>query len=231
MTIEKHNGVHVLRDDLLPGGTKSTFLPYLMDMTKEYFVYASPVYGGMQIALAHCCKAIGKQAVIFCAKRKKPHANSLLAKDAGALVYQIPYGYLTHCQQKAREFTAKHSAQLIEFGADYPQAVDAIAARMRLVSSQLGREPDEIFCAVGSGTLLKGIIKGTDTAKITGVQVGAAVDNPKPDRVTILKHHQPFEKIARIEAPFPSCGNYDRKAWEYCLKHKKKESVLFWNVL
>jgi hypothetical protein len=231
MVIETYNGVSVLRDDLLPGGTKSVILPHILDKDKRCYVYASPVYGGMQIALAAYCRSIGKQAVIFCAKRKTPHANSLRVKAEGGVVYQVPYGYLSHTQKKAREYARDNNAQLIEFGGNYPIAIKAISERMRQVSDRLGREPDIIYCTAGSGTLLRGIIAGTNAARIVAVQVGAEVGNPLPDRVTIKKYHKPFEKESTIKAPFPSCANYDLKGWEYCVRDKPEGLVLFWNVL
>ncbi|MEJ7610656.1 MAG: pyridoxal-phosphate dependent enzyme [Ferruginibacter sp.] len=231
MKIEIHNDVYVLRDDLLPGGTKSIFLPSVLDNAKDCFVYASPVYGGMQIALALYATSIGKKAVIFSAKRNKPHANSLKVKEASGLVYQVPVGYLTVCQARAREYAEKNNGQLISFGANYPAAIDAIAARMKQVTSSLGFEPDEIFCAAGSGTLLAGIVQGTATAKVKAVQVGAELPVQSNERVSILPYHKPFEYESRTVAPFPSCANYDLKAWEYCLKYKTGQKVLFWNVL
>lgn len=232
MVIEQYNGVHVLRDDLLPGGTKSTFLHLLIDQSKKYIVYASPVYGGMQIALAHYCSSVGKQAVIFCAKRKEPHANTLQAKAAGAMIIQVPHGYLSNVQSKAKEFVKNNGGQLLPFGANTPEAVEAIGFRMRQVSAEMGSEPDEIFCAIGSGTLLQGILQGTETAKVFGVQVGAELSIKANNRLTILHYHKPFEYVSRFYAPFPSCANYDLKAWEYCLKYKAENAkTLFWNVL
>ena len=52
----------MLRDDLLLGGTKSRFIEKLLNKEKDGYVYASPVYGGFQIALAGVCKKINKQA-------------------------------------------------------------------------------------------------------------------------------------------------------------------------
>lgn len=52
ITIEQHNGVSVLRDDLLPGGTKACFIGELLAPSFACHVYASPVYGAFQIALA-----------------------------------------------------------------------------------------------------------------------------------------------------------------------------------
>ena len=54
ITIEPHFGIKVLRDDLLPGGTKSILMTSIIGEAEEY-VYGSPVYGGFQIALAEYC--------------------------------------------------------------------------------------------------------------------------------------------------------------------------------
>ena len=53
--IREHDGVLVVRDDLIAGGTKSRFiLPYFARLNsmgpplKDEIVYASPAYGGAQ---------------------------------------------------------------------------------------------------------------------------------------------------------------------------------------
>lgn len=232
MTIEQHKGVHVLRDDLLPGGTKSIFLPKILDPVNYYYVYASPVYGGMQIALAKYAGSVNRQAVIFCAKRTFPHPNTIKCIEGGAMVMQVKGGYLSTCQRKAADFVSMNAnSQLVRFGADYPEAIDAIAERMRQVSVSIGQEPDHIYCAVGSGTLLRGIIKGTTAARITGVLVGKELTIQQNDRVSIVHYPKPFEKEANFTAPFPSCPNYDLKAWEVCMGDRKEGMTLFWNVL
>ena len=45
ITIEKHNNVYVLRDDLLPGGSKSILMNHILDPNYDEYIYASPVYG------------------------------------------------------------------------------------------------------------------------------------------------------------------------------------------
>jgi len=230
INIEEHFGIKILRDDKLIGGTKSRFLTKLLDSSKEGYVYASPVYGGFQIALTDICKKINKKAVIFCAKRKEPHINSLKVKQLGGRVLQIPYGYLSNIQSKAKKFANDHNYQLLEFGAKNPTAINEIAKTTKNIINILGKEPQEIWCAVGSGTLVEGILKGSVNAKILGVQIGKEYNNKHP-RLTILKYHKPFEKISNFKAPFQSCQNYDLKALEYCIKFKKSKEVLFWNVL
>jgi hypothetical protein len=74
VTIE-HDGVLVVRDDLLPGGTKARFLGTLFEGVGKV-VYASPAEDG--------APQLGKQATIFVARRASPHARTMEAAQIGA---------------------------------------------------------------------------------------------------------------------------------------------------
>lgn len=54
--LEQHEGITVLRDDKIEGGTKARFLATLLDPTKQGHVYATPAPGGFQVALAATAK-------------------------------------------------------------------------------------------------------------------------------------------------------------------------------
>ena len=107
-----------------------------------------------------------------------------------------------------------------------------IADRMKKVIEVLGKEPDEIWCAVGSGTLLEGILLGTKNAEINGVIVGKEYKNNHPRVLRLIKYPKSFDKESKFKAPFPSMENYDLKAFEYCYKYSSLvKDTLFWNVL
>lgn len=230
LQIEQHKGIHVLRDDLLPGGTKSILLPDMVNDNHDEYVYASPVYGGFQIALSLYCRSVGKQATIFCAKRKEMHENTKACFMAGARIIEVPYGYLSVIEKRARDYCEQTGAKKLTFGAYSLDNITKIALRMRQITKALGKEPKEVWCAVGSGTLMQGILAGTDTAIVNGVQVGATfqIDHP---RARIKAYHRPFAEPSRHIPEFKSMKNYDLKAWEYCLKYNQGEDVFFWNVL
>lgn len=229
VTLEKHNGITVLRDDLLTGGTKSILMPSIIGDSEEY-VYASPVYGGFQIALAAYCQKVGKKSTIFCAKRKNQHENTLQCIGYGAKIVEIPYGYLSVVEKRARDYCEETGAEKLVFGGSSMENKILIGDRMREIISELGREPKEIWCAVGSGTLVDSILMATSTAKVFGVEVGVEYKETHP-RLTIMKYDKPFDKPSKHKAPFPSVPNYDLKAFEYCEKYKESDDVLFWNVL
>jgi cysteine synthase len=110
--IKEHDGILVVRDDYIPGGTKRRFSDQLIKGYREV-VYTSPVYGGAQIALAHAGKEVGVKVTIFCAKRKTPHARTLEAKRAGATIIQVPYGYLSNVISKAKAYCSDTGAHLL----------------------------------------------------------------------------------------------------------------------
>lgn len=227
MIVEKHDEIYVLRDDLVAGGTKTIYLDYLFELYDEV-VYASPAYGGAQLALAYCARKHNKQATIFVAKRKKPHARTLEAKKVGARVFQVPNGYLSHVQYRAKQYCNDTGAHLMKFGGYSETAINKIAEYASNVENKYGSF-DEIWCASGSGTLINGLQQGFSNAAFNVVQVGAELKNVT--NANIYKYHKPFEQECKTKPPFPSCQNYDSKAWEYCKKYSKGEKILFWNVM
>jgi threonine dehydratase len=229
IVLEKHFGINVLRDDLLIGGTKSILMPSIIGDDLE-FVYASPVYGGFQIALSAYCQRINKKATIFCAKRKVMHPNTLKCIEYGAKIVEVPYGYLSLVEKNARDYCLLTGAKKLTFGVNTIQNKIIIANRMKEVIKQLGKEPEEIWCAIGSGTLIDSILLATKKAKIFGVQVGAEYTK-KHERLIILKYPKSFDKVSNFVAGFSSMPNYDLKAFELCVKNKQSKDVFFWNVL
>lgn len=223
--VKDHEDIAVVRDDLFPGGTKARFLPVLFESADEV-VYASPAEGGAQTALAHTAAAMGKRATIFVAKRARPHPRALEAKRVGAKVMQVSPGYLTVVQARAREYCNRTGAMLAPFGVNLPAAIDRIAEAALMT----GIEPDEVWCASGSGVLARGLAKAWPSARRHVVQVGRELSI---DEVAGAKIHEaglPFSKALKQRPPFPSCPHYDAKAWQICKARHGAGLILFWNV-
>lgn len=219
--IEEHGGVLVVRDDLIPGGTKQRVLPQFMRGGEE-FVYASPAYGYAQVALAHSAAQLRVRATVFVAKRKQPHARTLEAKRAGAKIMQVPHGYLSHVQSKAKAYCAATGAVLMPFGLDFPAFIEALAE----VARAMPVDPTEVWTVAGSGTLTRALQAAWPQARFNAVQVGKA---PKVGRARLYKAPEAFEDDARAPPPFRSCSNYDAKAWRF-IKANASPGALFWNV-
>lgn len=223
--VQTHAGIRVVRDDLFPGGTKARFIGQVFADCFEA-VYASPPEGGAQTALAHVARALGKRATIFVASRAKPHARTLEAARLGAKVVPVSPGYLTVVQSRARDYCRDTGAALIPFGAEIPGGIEAIAAAARLT----GVEPDEVWCAAGSGVLARGLALAWPNARRHVVQIGRELSPKDVAGAKIHVHPRKFGERAMIAAPFPADPHYDAKAWEFCVAKRGSGNVLFWNV-
>lgn len=234
--VEIHDGISVVRDDLIPGGTKARYLAQLFDQHDEV-VYASPAYGGAQLALAYCARSAGKRAAIFTAKRKDPHPRTREARAAGARVFLVPNGYLSNVQAKAKRYAEDQGAFLVPFGGESPAALAAIAGGMAGVWEAHGPF-DQVWSAAGSGVLSRGLQQGVGMAggqaAFFAVKVGRELAQADVGAASIIRTGIHFEKESRATAGFPSCPNYDMKAWERCRTLSLASPgarILFWNVL
>jgi pyridoxal-phosphate dependent enzyme len=223
--VSEHQAVTVVRDDLYPGGTKARIFAPLFGRYAE-IVYASPAQGGAQTALAHAAAATGKRATVFVAKRDIPHPRAIEAKRMGATVLQVRPGYLTVVQARARAYCAATGAFLLPFGADIPEAPDIVAQAARA----LAIEPDEVWCAAGSGVLMRGLARAWPHAKRHAVQIGRTLSEREVAGATIHVYPRPYDYALHDAAPFPADPHYDAKAWQVCARLHGPGTVLFWNV-
>ena len=223
--MEMHRGVMVIRDDMFPGGTKARFIGKLFQGVSEA-VYATPPEGGAQTALALTAKNMGRKATLFVAERAKPHARTLEASRLGAKVIPVSPGYMTVVQSRAREYCRETGAFLIPFGVDFPEAIATIAEAARAT----GLDPDEVWCASGSGVLARGLAIAWPKARRHVVQVGRELSLRDVAGATIHVHPKKFGETASVKPPFPSDPHYDAKAWEMCMLKRGPGNVLFWNV-
>lgn len=224
LAVDEIEGIRVVRDDHVLGGTKRRALDRLVgQIDAEELVYATPAYGFAQIALAGACQAAGKRATIFVAARSERHPRTQTAADLGATIIEVPAGRLNVIQSRARKHCEATGAYLVPFGMDDEIFVDAIAS----VAAELpGPAPAEVWCVAGSGTLTRALQRAFPDAVHHAVQIGR-----KPDvgNARLWKAPEEFEDDATEPPPFPSCSNYDAKAWRF-IRENAAEGALFWNL-
>lgn len=226
IVLEEHAGITVVRDDLLPGGTKRRALGAILgggpSVVWEY-VYPSPVFGFAQVALAHAARDHGVRATIFCAARASRAPLTARAAGAGAAIHEVRPGYMSVVRARAREYCeARPGAMLLPFGLDDPRVIAALADVARAVPYQ----PREIWSVAGSGVLTRALQLAWPYARVYAVRIGA---QPNAGRAHVYTAPERYEEDAWEPPPFPSCGNYDAKAWQFIKRHARP-GALFWNV-
>jgi hypothetical protein len=128
----------------------------------------------------------------------------------------------------ARWFTQaqRKAARRPPLGADTPEAINAIAA----AACAIGIEPDEVWCAAGSGVLARGLAAARPNARRHAVQAGRTLPERDVAGATIHIYPAPFGREASSKPPFPADPQYEAKAWEVAKARKGPGRVVFWNV-
>jgi len=227
--IEEHEGIQVVRDDLLGGGSKIRFADYLVQSQPEIeeWVYgSSPATGYAQISLSYLCRKYGKKAVIFMAERAwdKLHDYQIEALKAGADMKWVPNGMLSVTEKRARDYVEQDPKvrRLLPIGFHH----DTVIASIVRVALSMDVRPNEVWTVGSSGTLTRGLQLAWPDADFHCVTVGHKGDY---GRAKTYRCEIPFNKPAKLIPPFPSAITYDAKAWEYIKQHASP-GALFWNV-
>ena len=229
--IEEHDGIRVVRDDLLVYGSKIRFLDHLVkNMSESEIVYgSSPRWGGAQLSLAKLCQTYNKKFVLFIAQSKELHSYTQHAKDLGADIRKVNPGYLKVTEARAREYVSENSndRHLIKIGGDHDEVFGSIIK----VASQIPA-PKRFFTVGSSGTLNRGLQLAWPNAEAHMISVGKGITPETLGRANLhispYKFQQQCKKKER--PPFPSSLEYDSKAWSF-VKEYGEDGDLFWNVL
>ena len=226
--VKEHGGFWVVRDDLLDGGTKRrAFTVYVKNKPDvEEFVYASPRQGYAQLSLAYACKDMGRKCTVTVPQGKRYWLTDA-AEELGCNIIEVPMGFLTNIQAKARYYCQDNNAHLIPFGGDHPIIVEA----MRQTALSLNLNPTEVWTVMSSGVLSRGLQGAWPDAKVYGVRIGHNTTPQEQGRAETYKSRYKFQQECKEDErpPFPSSLTYDSKAWSFMKEHANK-NALFWNV-
>ena len=226
--IKEHNGIKVVRDDSLEGGTKRrAFTIYVKSKQEaDEFVYASPRQGYAQLSLAYACKDLGKKCTVTVPKGERYWLTNK-AEELGCNIIEVPMGFLTNIQAKAKKYCLDNDAHLIPFGGDHPIIVRAMCE----VAKSLKINPKEVWTVMSSGVLSRGLQMAWPDAKIYGVQIGHNTTKQEMGRAECYRSKYKFQQECKKDElpPFPSSLTYDSKAWSFIQENATK-GALFWNV-
>lgn len=233
-TLEDGRIIHVVRDDLLGGGSKMRFADYLVkSLPQKEIVYGGcPATGYAQISLPNLTNACNKKTILFMAKRSMDNLTEYQKKGIalGADYRWVPDGMLTVTKCRARQYCEEdpENRALIPMGLDHPTVIDSI---VKVCKEGIEVKPTEIWSVGSSGTLTRGLQKAFPDLDVHVVQVGHKMKPEEYGRATLHTTDKKFTQGPKDEdePPFPSVSNYDAKGWKFVVKHAK-DGALFWNV-
>lgn len=237
--------VHVVRDDLLPGGTKQRAVTgYLRDAISEgvtSFVYASPPPGFAQVALAYVCGQMGVDCVLFCEQvGGRFHEYSLLARSHGATIH--PCSTLPVAEKEAGDYRdGTPNCRKLPLGFAEPGYLcylrTAVAREWANITHDLGRAPRRVWLPVGSatlGTVFSDVLPDDVELHCVDVRILDPRDTRLRDlaarpRVTMYRTGELFCEPCADQPPIPANVHYDAKLWAL-LRHHGTDGDLWWNV-
>lgn len=219
--------VRVVRDDLLPGGTKQRAAAALEKIPQEKIVYACTSVGFSQMALAVCCKLVGKQAVIV-----SDHTNCAIpirAKMYGASYVRAPGG-LQELQKVAADVAAESDSYVLPFDFDMEDFQAELAEKLAVAAHDCGIDGKTVWLAAGGTTLVSVLCKIFPQSRFNVVQIGKRIwpDQVDSSRVTIYVADEYFGHRAAAPPPYPSVATCDAKVWSHVEKHAADGDIV-WN--
>tara|TARA_R110000868_G_C10973188_1_gene771581 strand:+ start:103017 stop:104069 length:1053 start_codon:yes stop_codon:yes gene_type:complete len=239
--IIEHDGVLVVRDDMLPGnlGSKCRFAEALMQQTKEkYIVYAMVREGQALKVLASVAKKYNKIVIGVACLYKTIPTSHIEAMQHGAVMMYYQTGGMAGARKRCRAFIndqLQGQGVYIPAGVKHPFITAGFAKSVRRIYDQY--KPDIIFSVASTMTMNHGIqIGAPKECEVVAIQVAGNSSTKKwPGRAKCIIHDQPFSQPCPKEdlPPFNSIKSYDAKGWKYALEYKKANPdkiVMFWNV-
>jgi len=229
--MKKHDNINVIREDLiLKGGTKTRFGEfYFSTIKKDVVVYVAPRYGLAAVALLELCKLYNKEVIFFmpaCKEISDHQAYVINEKPKDVIFKRI--AAMPNLNKLAKEYAELNNYEFIPFGLNHPYV---IAGAVRVCEELLKNynEPDELWTAVSTGVLTRGLQIGFENTDMRGVAVARNMKAGELGRTKIISEPIGFHSKEKMLPPFDTVENYDAKVWKYIPKDTNK-NIWFWNV-
>ncbi len=213
--IDEIDGIFILRDDIIEGGTKRRALDILLkSFAADSISYAGTVMGRGALALAHACADNGKTAHIhICTDDAHPMIEKL--RITGAQVHLHPPMPVAALHEHAKA----QGGITFPPGFDMPEFEDALTAAVLPLDLSA---TSEIWTASVTGTLTRALKRAFPHKAFKTVSV---VKSGAGDFIAPEKYHQP----AKHPPPYPACPYTDSKVWQFARESAAPRSLI-WNT-
>lgn len=224
--VKIHDGIRVVRDDLV-AGTKTRAADLLLSKIQaERFVYVQPRTGLAGVSLLHAAKIHDRKVTLFMPSSKRISLHQACCIEQGATPMFERIAAMPNLNKIAKEWADGNKAFFIPLGLRHELATAAIVAAASTIPA-----PEEVYVAISTGVLTRSLQIAWPNAKFTVVAVSRNLKAGEAGPSTIISEPLEFQQSERPEnlPPFPCVETYDGKIWKYIPKNTSKD-ILFWNV-
>jgi hypothetical protein len=230
--INKNINVKIVRDDMIPGGTKQRAIDVFFKGDGEEYIYAGPPTGYAQVALAQAGKKHNEKVTVFLSKRNYDTQATKKARSIGAKIIYTKNGMsLKDLQDHSVEYkNKKKNRVLLPFGLDSDEFVQRLLICIKEAWGRK-RKPERMWIVAGSATLLKVFHLIFPKCHFLIVQVGKKIwpDQLEGIKNTLYISPEKFNDDAEIQPPYPTVKSYDAKLWRFVLEDGQ-DGDFVWNV-
>ena len=221
-----HDGVRVVRDDLIIG-TKARGGDLLMSrIVEDHLVYCQPRMGLAGVSMLDAAKHHNKKITLFMPAARTISQNQACCIERGAQVFFERIAAMPVLNKIAADWAKENKAFYIPAGLKHELVTAAIIYTASLIDP-----PDEVYVAISTGVLSRALQIAWPKAKFHCVAVTRNLKAGELGRAQVTSEPLPFIQSEREQnlPPFPSVTTYDAKVWKYIPKNTGR-NILFWNV-
>lgn len=225
-TVTIHDGVRVVRDDLI-AGTKARACDLLFSkITHDTIVYSQPRTGLAGVSMTSVAKHHNKNVVLFMPSSKQISLHQACCIERGAKVFFERIAAMPNLNLKAKTWAEKTGAFFVPLGLRHEYATAGIIHTALSIP-----EPDEVYVAISTGVLARALQIAWPNAKFTCVAVARNLKSGELGAASVISEPLDFTTPENVNnlPPFPTVPTYDGKVWKYIPKNSGK-NVLMWNV-
>lgn len=227
--IKEHDGVHVVRDDLIVGTKARAASMILQSCESDVVVYCQPRVGLAGVSLIDAAKSYAKKVVLFMPASHKISDHQACCIERGAIPHFRRIAAMPNLAKAAQEWARDNEAYFVPLGLRHPMATAALVATATTMVAQRGLSVSSAWCAISTGVLCRALQIAWPEALVNAVAVARNLKAGELGRATFIPEPLAFQTSEKREnlPPFPSVDTYDAKVWKYI---PKNVNHLFWNV-
>jgi hypothetical protein len=224
--VRVHDGVRVVRDDLIVGTKARAADPVVARSNHENFVYVQPRTGLAGVALTEVTKNRGRECTLFMPACKEISRHQACCIERGAIPRFERIAAMPNLNKYAREWAVEGGHEFVPLGLRHPLATAGIIRAAVTIP-----EPELVYVAMSTGVLCRALQIAWPKARFIGVAVARNLKEGERGDCELISEPLSFQTpIPEGEMPpFPSVATYDAKAWRYVPKNTDRD-ILFWNV-
>ena len=222
----EHDGVRVVRDDVIEG-TKARAADHLLaKVSAERLVYVQPRTGLAGVSLLNAAQHHNRKVTLFMPSSKRISLHQACCIERGADPIFKRIAAMPNLNKIAKEWSEENGAYFIPLGLRHELATAAIVHTAFQVP-----EPEEVYVAISTGVLTRALQIAWPNAKFTSVAVARNLKAGEAGPAEVISEPLEFQQREKDEnlPPFPTVETYDGKVWKYIPKNSGRD-ILMWNV-